>query len=78
METLKVWKWLLEQNFEEKNYTTLISIKSTKNFVSTTFLNDHFYLTVLLIAVNFNFSNAPSAQDNLAKLLNALSTLNRF
>ena len=39
----KVWKWPLEQNFEEKNYTTLISIKNATNFVSTTFLYDDFF-----------------------------------
>ena len=30
-------------------------------------------LAALLIAVNFNLSNAPHAQDNLSKLLTALS-----
>ena len=61
--SLKVWK-----KFGKK--ATLISIKNTTNFVSTTFLYDDFlFLTVLLIAVKLKFSDAPHAQDNLSKLL---------
>ena len=60
----------------EKKYTTSISLKNTTNFVLTTFLyNDFCFLTALLIAVNFNFSDAPRAQDNLSKLLSALSAI---
>ena len=59
----------------KKNYTTLISIKNTTNFVLTTFLYDDFFLTALLIAVRLNFSNAPRDQDNLLKLLSALSAI---
>ena len=60
----------------KKKYTTLISIKNTTNFVLTTFLyNDFYFLTALLIAVNFNFSDAPRHQDNLSKLLSALSAI---
>ena len=59
-----------------KKYTTSISLKNTTNFVLTTFLyNDFCCLTALLIAVNFNFSDAPRAQDNLSKLLSALSAI---
>ena len=69
-----------KQNFKtkmlEKKYTTSISLKNTTNFVLTTFLyNDFCFLTALLIAVNFNFSDAPRAQDNLSKLLSALSAI---
>ena len=42
-------KWPLEQKFCKKNYTTLISIKNTTNFVLTTFPYNDFFLTVLLI-----------------------------
>ena len=59
----------------EKNYTTLISIKNTTNFVLTTFPYNDFFLTALLIAVKLNFSNAPRDQDNLLKLLSALSAI---
>ena len=60
----------------EKKYTTSISLKNTTNFVLTTFLyNDFYFLTALLIAVNFNFSDAPRHQDNLSKLLSALSAI---
>ena len=60
----------------EKKYTTSISLKNITNFVLTTFLyNDFCFLTALLIAVNFNFSDAPRAQDNLSKLLSALSAI---
>ena len=59
----------------------LIRIKNTTNFVLTTFLLDHFlYLAALLIEVNFTkrvanitLSNASSAQDNLSKMITALS-----
>ena len=47
----------------KKNYTTLISIKNTTSFVSTTFLYDDFFFTALLIAVKLNFSDANHAQD---------------
>ena len=50
---------LYNKNFEEKNYTTLISVKNPTNFVSTTFLYDDFFLTALLIVVKLNFSDAP-------------------
>ena len=57
----------------------LISIKNTTNFVLTTFLyNDFCFLTTLLIAVKFNFSDAPRHQDNLSKLLSALSAIAKF
>ena len=73
-ESLKVWKWPQERKFwENKNYTTLISVKNTTNFFLTTFLLDNFFLTALLIEVKLNFSNAPRAPDNLSKLLTTLS-----
>ena len=54
----------------------LISVKNTTNFVLTTFLYGNFFiLTALLIAVKLNFSDAPRAQDNLSKLLTALSAI---
>ena len=60
----------------KKNYTTLISIKNTTNFVLTTFpYGDFFFLTALLIVVRLNISNAPRDQDNLLKLLSALSAI---
>ena len=60
----------------KKNYTTLISVKNTTNFVLTTFLYGIFFiLTALLIAVKLNFSDAPRDQDNLLKLLSALSAI---
>ena len=34
-----------------------------------------FFLTALLIAVKLNFSDAPRDQDNLLKLLSALSAI---
>ena len=61
----------------KKNYTTLISVKNTTNFVLTTFLYGNFFiLTALLIAVKLNFNDAPRAQDNLSKLLTELSSEN--
>ena len=72
---LKVWEWPLEKILK-KNYTTLISIKYTTNFVLRTFpYGDFFFLTALLIAVRLNFSDAPSDQDDLLKLLSALSAV---
>ena len=71
-EIFKGRKWSLEKNLEKN--TTLISIKNTTNFVSTTFLYDDFFFNVLLTAIKLNFSSAPRAQDNLSKLLTALST----
>ena len=53
----------------------LISVKNTTNFVLTTFLYDNYFLAALLIAVKLNFSDAPHAQDNLSKLLTALSAI---
>ena len=46
---------------KKRNYTTLISIKNTTNFILTTFLYNHFFFTTLLITVNFNFCDDPSA-----------------
>ena len=61
---------------EKKNYTTLISVKNTKNFVLTAFLYGNFFiLTALLIAVKLNFSDSPRDQDNLLELLSALSAI---
>ena len=67
----------------------LISVKNTTHFVLTTFLYDDFFLTALLVAVklvnksavivvsaaSITLSDAPRTQDNLSKLLTALSTI---
>ena len=75
-EIFKGLKMTFKTKILKKKYTTLISIKNTTNFVLTTFLyNDFCFLTALLIAVKFNFSNAPRHQDNLSKLLSALSAI---
>ena len=50
-----------------------ISIKNTTNFVSTTFLYDNIFLTVLLTRDSITLSDAPCAQDNLSKFLSVLS-----
>ena len=67
-------KMTLRTKLWEEKYTTLISIKNTTNFVLTTFLYNDFF-TVLLIAVKLNFGDALHAQDNLSKLLTALSAI---
>ena len=60
----------------EKIYTMLVSTKNTTNFLLTTFLYGNFFiLTALLIAVKLNFCDAPRDQDNLLKLLSALSAI---
>ena len=67
----------LKMTFRTKMFekiTTLISVKNTTNFVSTTFLYNDFFLTALLIAAKLNLSDTPHALDNLSKLLTALST----
>ena len=59
-------KMTFRKRILKKNYTTLISIKNTTNFVLTTFPYDNFFfLTALLIAVRLNFSDSPRDQDNL-------------
>ena len=73
-QSLKVWKWPLEQKIWKKNYTTLIIVKNTANFVLTTFLYDDFFYYAL-DCVKLNFSDAPHAQDYLiylSKLLTAI------
>ena len=58
-------KMTSRNNFLIKNYTLQL-------FSTTTFF------TALLIVVNFNFSNAPNALNNLSKLLTTLSAQRPF
>ena len=75
--SLKVWKWPLDQKFWKK-LPRFSASKNTTNFILTTFLYDEFVFGLLLIMVKLNFSDAPRAQDNLSKLLTALSAMRRF
>ena len=58
----------------QRSFFTIFVRTSFKRTVSRSWVL-HTALATLLVAVNFNLSDAPSAQDNLSKLLTAPTPL---